>query len=243
MAAAQALGDPAGAAAPDPANRADLELIARIRAGQHAAWSELIVRYQDRLFAVCVKMVHDRELAADLTQDSFVKLLQGIDSFDGRSKFSTWAIRVCMNVCLSRLRAEKLRRHASLDAPTQSARSSGPVREAAPSWGESMPAGAGLSGTREPDGSLGVETREERADLLAALRLLDPEQRAVLILCDCRGLPYDQIGQVLGVAVGTVKSRVFRARTALRDAVERIQRERSQERSTTSPRRPSDRSA
>jgi RNA polymerase sigma-70 factor (ECF subfamily) len=167
-------------------------------------------------------MVRDREMAADLTQDAFVKVIRGIDSFDGRSKLSTWMIRVTMNVCLSKLRAEKLRRHASLDA--LSAGSSGDGR--AGDW-ENLVSSESLGGKgagREPAGTANVELREEQERVLAALRELDPEQRAILILCDCRGLPYEEIAQVLGVAVGTVKSRVFRARTALRDMVEQMAR-------------------
>jgi RNA polymerase sigma-70 factor, ECF subfamily len=200
----------------------DLALVARIRAGEAAAWSLLIEAYQDRLFGVCFRMVRDREMAADLTQDAFVKVIRGIDSFDGRSKFSTWIIRVTMNVCLSKLRAEKLRRHASIDA--MSVGSSGDGR--AGDW-EHLIAQESLGssgGGREPAGTANVELREEQERVLAALREIDAEQRAILILCDCRGLPYEEIAAVLGVAVGTVKSRVFRARTALRDMVEQMAR-------------------
>ncbi|GJQ28954.1 MAG: RNA polymerase subunit sigma-24 [Phycisphaerae bacterium] len=188
----------------------DLRIIDAIRRGDPAGWNTLITRYQDRLFAVCVRMVHNRDLAADLTQDAFVKLIQGLPSFDGRAKFSTWAIRVTMNVCLSRLRSEKLRRHASLEALSESddgTRSSS-GRE------------AGFEQGREQSTSDGVELHEDRARVLAALRELDPDQRSVIILSDCHGQSYEQIAAVLGVAVGTVKSRLFRARTALRDAVE-----------------------
>jgi RNA polymerase sigma-70 factor, ECF subfamily len=215
----------------DGGDTIDLALVVRIKAGQSAAWSELIGRYQDRLFAVCVRMVHNRDLATDLTQDAFVKAIQGIESFDGRSKFSTWMIRVTMNVCLSKLRSEKLRRHASLDAARGGGAGGADAGgEGGGSWKDSLPTESGLSGTREPDGGGGVEARagiaEERAVVMEAFRLLDAEQRAVLILCDCRGLAYEQIAQVMGVAVGTVKSRVFRARTALRDITEQLLRER-----------------
>ncbi|GDX98332.1 sigma-24 [Phycisphaerae bacterium] len=200
------------------ADARDLAIVERIRSGDAAAWSALIRDYQDRLFGVCFRMVRDREMAADLTQDAFVKVIRGIDSFDGRSKLSTWMIRVTMNVCLSKLRSEKLRRHASLDG--LAAGSSGDGRGG--DW-EDLVAQESRSG-REPAGTANVELKEERERVLAALRELDPEQRAILILCDCRSLPYEEIAQVLGVAVGTVKSRVFRARTALRDVVEQMAR-------------------
>lgn len=189
---------------------ADLDLVERIRRSEPAAWSTLVSRYQHRLFSVCLRMVHSRELAADLTQDAFVKIIQGMDTFDGRSKLSTWMIRITMNVCLSKLRSEKLRRHASLDA----------IQEGASKAGGAPGRPRGFEQTKEPGVGERVEHDEERAVVLAALRELDPEQRAVLILCDSQGQSYDQIAEVMQVAVGTIKSRLFRARTALREAVE-----------------------
>jgi RNA polymerase sigma-70 factor (ECF subfamily) len=194
----------------------DLRLVEAIRAGDTSAWSKLIARHQDRLYAVCVRMVHNRDLAADLAQDAFVKIIQGLDTFDGRAKLSTWMIRITMNVCLSKLRSEKLRRHASLEAMTDGD-SHHPRSE--PGRGTSF------EQTREPGTGESVELHEDRTRVLAALRSLDPDQRAVLILCDCHGQSYEQIAEVFGVAVGTVKSRVFRARTALREAVETLARE------------------
>lgn len=193
--------------APD---EADLALVDRISRGEGAAWSELIHRYQDRLFAVCFRMVRHRELAADLTQDSFVKIIQGLHTYDRRSKLSTWMIRVTMNVCLSRIRSEKLRAHASLEGMASPA---------------GVQTGADLFAQEtEPSPAEGVEGNEDTERVLASLSELDPDQRAILVLCDCRGLPYEQIAEILGIAIGTVKSRLFRARAALRDAVESKER-------------------
>src|SRR5215471_2122043 len=72
----------------------DLKLVEAIRRGEAAAWPTLIARHQDRLFSTCLRMVHNRDLAADLAQDAFVKIIQGMDSFDGRAKLSTWMIRI-----------------------------------------------------------------------------------------------------------------------------------------------------
>ncbi len=203
----------------------DLEVVASIRRGDRGAWTTLVQRFQDRLFAVCFRMTRDRDLAADLTQDAFVKLIQGLDKFDGKSKFSTWAIRVTMNVCLSRLRAEKLRRHASLDAPAPGTAGSGQG-----DGDDGATFAANLTGTprtfgtveREPGVASGVIRTEDRDRVLAALRLLEADQRAILLLRDAHGLEYDQIAETLGVAVGTIKSRLFRARAALRENVEKL---------------------
>lgn len=194
----------------------DLELVDRVRRGENAAWSELVTRYQDRLFSVCVRIVRNRDLASDLTQDAFVKIIRGIDQYDGRAKLSTWLIRITMNVCLSKLRAEKLRRHASLEAEGSAGRGlAGGERDGEGSLRSR------LSQARELGGEDRVERDEERSALLGALDRLDEEQRAILLLRDAHGMEYEQIAEVLGIAVGTVKSRLFRARGALRTEVER----------------------
>lgn len=189
----------------------ELAWVRSIQGGDASALTPLLTRYQDRLFGVCVRMVHDRDLAADLTQDAMIKVIEGLGSYDGRAKLSTWMIRVTMNVCLSRLRAEKIRRHASLDAPT-----------------ERGPSAIGLEGRPgtfggepgEPRPSERVEQDEVRRRVSAALLRVAPEQRAILVLRDCRGLDYEQIAEVLSIPVGTVKSRLFRARGALREVLE-----------------------
>lgn len=213
----------------------DKRIVAAIQGGDTSQWGVLVARYQDRLYSVCVRMVTNRDMAQDLTQDAFVKLIQGLGSYDGRSRFSTWAIRVTMNVCLSRLRAEKLRRHPSIEAMGESrggfggggGGGEGPGRD----WMED----------REPNAGESVEAHEDRAAVLEAIRELDPEQRAVLILCDCHGQSYEAIAQSLGVAVGTVKSRLFRARAALRDAVEALVAQRSLRTQKSSVGKPSSR--
>ena len=207
----------------------DADLVRRILGGDATLWPEFIARYQDRLFAVCFRLVHDRELASDLTQDTFVKVIQNLDKYDGRSRLSTWLIRIAMNVSLSKLRSEKLRRYASLDAPAAGGRggaeaSAAGGRGAFGARGVDGPSrGSQIAQVKEQSGLSGVERDQERLTLLAALRLVDDEQRAILVLRDGHGLEYEQIAEALGVAVGTVKSRLFRARLALREAVERLE--------------------
>lgn len=193
-------------------------LVKAIRGGSSAAWSELLTRYQDRLFGVCLRMVGDRDRAADYTQDAMVRIIEGLGSYDGRSKLSTWMIRVTMNVCFSRLRAEKLRRHASLDAGSNGhdvrvgrdhARS---AAERASDWS-----------VREPEAVERIQRDDLRRLLAEALLQINDEQRAILVLRDSRGLDYEQIAEVLGVPVGTVKSRLFRARAALRAVLEEME--------------------
>ncbi|MFN8817359.1 MAG: RNA polymerase sigma factor [bacterium] len=205
----------------------DRPLLDRIAQGDQTAWGPLLERHQDRLFAMCLRLVGSRgagrEVAADLLHDSLVKIIQGIDSFDGSAKFSTWATRVVMNTCLSHLRAQKHRQHASLDdtSPSSGGSQSGNMSPITiDSARAAAPSGASLS--REPATVSGVQSTEEARRLALALDALDVEQRTILVLRDVRELEYEQIAHLLGVPEGTVKSRLFRARAALREMIERL---------------------
>jgi RNA polymerase sigma-70 factor (ECF subfamily) len=206
---------PASHPAPGDDDAADRALVARIRhagLGSRDAWGDLLARYQRRVFGVCLRMVDDQATAADLTQDALVKVLQGLDSWDGRSKLSTWIYRVTMNVCLSHLRGAKLRTHASLDQPLAASLIRGVSRD--------NPQPQARPQSRELSPDEGVEHLQRRASVARALASLDPDQRAILVLRDVQGLDYQHIAQALNIAEGTVKSRLFRARLALRTALE-----------------------
>ncbi len=204
----------------------EIRLIEAVRAAQKGgaeakaqAWEALLLAFQDRLFGVCFRMVRDPDRARDLTQDAMVKVIQGLDSYDGRARLSTWMIRVTMNVCLSHLRKEKLRRHASLDASDGEGGS----------WGSAMPGssdgggpGTGPRSGREPDMLGRVEMEEARRMVLLAMDKIDPEQRAILTLRDVQDMDYRDIAEALDIPLGTVKSRIFRAREALRSAMEAL---------------------
>ena len=187
----------------------ELQLVEAHRRGDPEAVGRLLAAYQRRMHAICHRMVRDDHTARDLTQESMLKVLQGLDGYDGRAKLSTWIIRVTMNCCLSHLRKQKLRRHASLDASTGDPESGGTSR-----------AGPEPVAIREPTPPGRVEQAEMQAVLGRALSSLDPEMRAVLVLRDMQELEYHRIAEALEVPVGTIKSRLFRARLALREAVE-----------------------
>jgi RNA polymerase sigma-70 factor (ECF subfamily) len=174
----------------------ELQLLESHRGGDPEALGRLLAAYQHRIYAVCWRMVHNEQDARELSQDALVKVLQGVESYDGRSRLSTWIVRVTINCCLSHLRRQRLRRHGGLD---------GPAEPAAPV--ELAPAER-------------VQQSEVRTALRQALLTLDPDSRAVLVLRDLQELEYDRIAEVLEVPIGTVKSRLFRARLALRSAVE-----------------------
>ncbi|MDY7109043.1 MAG: sigma-70 family RNA polymerase sigma factor [Planctomycetota bacterium] len=192
-----------GAAASRLTPLRELQLIEAYQQGRPEAIEDLLRAYQRRVYGVCYRMVRNADEASDLTQDALVRIIEGLHSYDGRAALSTWIIRVTMNCCLSHLRKQKLRRHGSLDEPA----GGGPEP-----WSARLEAEGELSAPRR------VEQAETRAALLRALRELDPDMRAILVLRDLQDLDYQQIGEVLEIPIGTVKSRLFRARVALREA-------------------------
>lgn len=197
------------AAAPDAEprlvdTRSEEDLIEAIRGGDPGAWAELARRVLPRVYGLCYRMLGRREDAADAAQAVMLRLVQALDKYDSRSRFSTWAYRVTANVCISRMRAAKVRRTASLDG-----------------MGAGSEGGRGPTPqSRELDPRSGVERSDAARRLAAALASLEPDQRAILILRDGQDLSYEHIAEVLGVGLGTVKSRLFRARSALRTVLE-----------------------
>lgn len=193
----------------DPRDAREKALVLAHRAGDSAALGELLRGYQDRVFGVCMRMTQDYDLAADLAQEAMVKIIRGLDRFDGRSKLSTWVIRVTINVCLTDRRRSRLRRHASLDAPLQGRHEGDSERSGG--FGDS------LAEERERGPGERIEISQARRSLYEAMGRIDPAQRAILILRDIQELDYKQIADVLDIPEGTVKSRLFRARSALRE--------------------------
>lgn len=211
----------------------DDQLVALIqqadRAGEDARplWTELLARHQPRLYAVCLRMLGRPDPAADVLQDALVRIIRSLHQFDGRAQFGTWSTRIAMNACLSWLRRERHRRHPHLSALGLERDPAPADRSPTSSWA-SPPAPPRPAAASDPaaelDPALRVQTADDRAGeaerLLRALEQLSDEHRAILILRDVRGLEYEQIGHVLDLPLGTVRSRLFRARAALRQHLE-----------------------
>lgn len=192
----------------------ELELVEAYKRGEAEAVAILLRAYQRRMYSICYRMLRNEEDARDLTQDSMIKVMEGLTGFDSRARLSTWIIRITMNACISHMRKQKLRAHASIDQPIDTAGGfGGHLDQAAPSGRSILEAG-------EPGPPDRVEMEEARAAVLRALDRLEPAMRAVIILRDMQDLDYQQIAEVLEVPVGTVKSRLFRARAALREQLE-----------------------
>lgn len=187
------------------------QLVRRAQAGDRDAMATLLTGHEARIFATCHRMVNERETARDLAQDALVKAMQGLDTFDERARFSTWLTRIAINTCISHLRKQKLRRHASLERAAFSTQSDASARLS-----------DRLEQQREQPPTSRVEEDERMAALRLAMEAMPTDQRALLLMRDGRDMDYASIARALGVKVGTVKSRLFRARVALREAMEQM---------------------
>ncbi|HWL94508.1 MAG TPA: sigma-70 family RNA polymerase sigma factor [Phycisphaerae bacterium] len=186
----------------------DAALIVACRAGEMRAYGLLVRRYQDRVFNLCWRMCGNRDDAEDFTQEAFVKALQSIDRFADRSRFYTWLFRIAVNVVITARRQSGRRRTFSLEGDADS-NSDGRSDSYRPALASNDP--------RPEDRAM---QSEHQGLVLEALNGLDEGHRTVLVLRDMESLGYDEIADILSVPAGTVKSRIHRARTALRDALE-----------------------
>lgn len=175
--------------------KSDAELIDAALAGQAAAFGQLVTRYQDRLYSSLVHVVGCADEAQDVTQDAFVQAFVKLETFQRASAFYTWLYRIAVNLSISRKR--RRRPTTSLDA----------VREAT---GQDPP-----SNSPTPDDPL--ERSEQIAAVRAAIGRLSNDGREVIVMRDLEGFTYEEIGGILEIPVGTVRSRLFRARMQLRE--------------------------
>ncbi|MGE4276378.1 MAG: RNA polymerase sigma factor [Lawsonibacter sp.] len=175
------------------------ELVSRAKAGDQDAFEQLVLENQNRVYTLTVRMTGDREEGADLAQEAFFKAWRGLSSFQGDSSFSTWVYRLATNVCIDFLRRKKRRREVE---PVLS------LDDEECGWAE--PA----------DWDQDPQQHLERAELSRAvareLEALPDHHRQVLVMREMSGLSYQEIGEALGLDMGTVKSRIARARLALR---------------------------
>lgn len=185
-------------AATDRAN-SDAVLVARAQRGDNTAFSELVRRYQDRVYNTCYRMCNHEADALDLTQTTFMRAIQAIDRFEARSSFYTWIFRIAVNLTMSHRRQRLRRPSISLDQTN----GDGQWREPA-------------SAAPTVDASQDLERHELSERLEAALARLDDEFRVAVVLRDIEEMDYATIGEIVGVPVGTVKSRIHRGRMMLR---------------------------
>ena len=177
-------------------------LIKQVQDGDHEAFAELVKRHETNVYNLCLRMSGNPEDAMDLSQEAFLKAWRGIGFYKAESAFSTWLYRLTSNVCIDFLRKQKRRPTVSLTVEEEEAAVELEVEDTAPSPEEQV---------------LHTERSQAVAD---AMGLLEEDFREVLILRVVEDLSYEEIAEIMDLKVGTVKSRLARARLKLKKLLE-----------------------
>jgi RNA polymerase sigma-70 factor (ECF subfamily) len=190
-------------------NVEDEVLVQRWRLGDVGAFDRLVGKYQGRIYNLILKICANPDDAAELTQDTFVKIIENIEGFESRSSFYTWAFRIAVNLTLNYRKRRAAIGFSSLDAPVAGADEQARSALATVLLDDKTPAPSDVA-----------ENRELCELVQNALGKLDDEHRTIIVLRDIEGMDYAQIADVLAMELGTVKSRLSRARAALRQILE-----------------------
>jgi RNA polymerase sigma-70 factor (ECF subfamily) len=180
---------------------ADLALVQRAQANDRAAFNEIVLRYKSKVYNYIYRMVHSAPDAEDLTQETFVRAYLSIRSFQSRASLNTWLFRIATNLCIDYSRKSKKSQGLTTSLVQESESEDEAERD--------IPDVA-----FDPQRLLLNKELGQQLDL--AIRELPEKLRTVVLLYDLEGLPYDEIGNIVGCPLGTVKSRLFNARATLR---------------------------
>jgi len=184
----------------------DAVLVQQWQGGDAGAMERLILRYQNRIYNVVLKICANPDDAAELSQETFVKIIENIEKFERRSSFYTWAFRIAVNLTLNYCKRRVKIGFASIDVAADEETKQG-LREI-------------LTDENAPGPEKIAENHELCELVIRAMMRLDEDQRTVIVLRDIEGMSYAQISSVLEVELGTVKSRISRARGNLREMLE-----------------------
>lgn len=174
----------------------DKHILAQARRGELDAFEELVRRYEKRVYAIALRSAGSPEDAADITQDVFLRAWRSIESFRGDSGFSTWLFRITMNICVDHARHRQTQPQTM--ALTNDEDEERPIHDTAPTPEEYL------------------DNSELGRELATALDEVSEEHRRIVLLRDVSGMSYTEIAEILEISEGTVKSRLARARIALR---------------------------
>jgi RNA polymerase sigma-70 factor (ECF subfamily) len=180
------------------AERDDRELVLAAQQGERRALEELLARHVDRIHAICRRVIGTARDADDAAQEAMIRIVRGLDGFDGRSAFSTWSHRVATNTALDELRRRSRRPHLQLVRDDATDSPADPV---------------------DDDAHRPIDAIADRAAIDEALAELPEDFRLAVVLRDVADLDYAEIATALGVPVGTVKSRIARGRALLVEAL------------------------
>lgn len=173
-------------------------IVRKVLGGDANAFETLVLEYEKNVYNIALRMTGNSEDAADMTQEAFIKAYNSLQSFRGDSKFSVWLYRIVSNVCLDFLRSKNRRPTVSLSVEDDD--------------GEDTQLDV-ADESQSPE--LLLDRKLTRESVRRGLDSLPPDYRQILLLREIQGLRYDEIAQALGLEVGTVKSRIFRARKRL----------------------------
>lgn len=177
------------------------EIIDRVLSGDTEAFEALVLEHQNKVYSLALRMVGNEEDARDMAQEAFIRAFSSLTGFRGDSKFSVWLYRLTSNICIDFLRSRAKKRTVSM------------------TWTDDEGDDAGE--LEIPDERFSPEGQFDRASIRESvhrgLDSLSPQYREILVLREINGLSYEEIGRVLGIEEGTVKSRIFRARKKLCD--------------------------
>jgi len=190
---------------------ADRVLVNQSRLGNTEAMEMLILRYQDRVYNTILKICGNNHDAAELTQETFVKFIEKINTFEGRSSFYTWLFRVAVNLTLNYCQRRSRQGERSLDLSTAGDNEEGKAQ-----------LGSFLADEKACDPVEAAQKKETREIVLEGLNRLDEQQRTIVVLRDIEGMNYIEIAKTLDLELGTVKSRLSRARAALKDILKEM---------------------
>ena len=180
----------------------DDSLIARCKRGvDREAFDSIVERYKDKIVNYVRRMVGDRDEADDLAQEVFVKVYVGLSTFESRSTLATWLFRIATNLCIDHRRKKARAGHALVSF-------------------ETLSNSLATCDHQEHSPETSVLRSEMAEKLDQAIADLPDQLRAVMVLRDIQGVPYEDIAQIVGCPVGTVKSRLFRARSTLREQLQ-----------------------
>ena len=182
------------------------DLIRKAKQGDMLAFEELILKHEKIVYNLALRMMNHSEDAMDISQEVFLKAYRSLTNFDERSAFSTWLYRITHNTCIDEIRKRKGKQTYSLEEDLES--EDGSMQRQVADDGDT------------PEESL--MRKEEKSEILHALDTLSEEHKAAIILRDVKGMSYEEIAEILELSLGTVKSRINRARNQLKTEILKI---------------------
>ena len=186
----------------------DRRLVRRLRSGDERAFEELVRVYQNRIFGLIYRMIGNRQEAEDLAQEVFLTVHRAIGTYRGDGRFYTWLYRIATNTCKNRIKYLKGRNFHRSVPVDETPEAQGPAADGGPTVSlQSQVAG--------PEAQ--TEGRRLESAIQRELARLEPEHRMLIVLRDVQGLSYQEILRITGLQEGTLKSRLHRARVALKD--------------------------